>query len=93
MLDLNEGKLRTFNDGFNIGCTGVGMAGRKLMRGDMKWGCKGARIYLELDMRRRSLAVEAVPMGKSLTGSLTHARVELPPAVRLVIGIFQGKGK
>ena len=55
--------------------------------------CKGARIYLELDMRHRSLAVEAVPMGKSLTGSLTHARVELPPAVRLVIGIFQGKGK
>ena len=93
VLDLNEGKLRTFNDGFNIGCTGVGMAGRKLMRGDMKWGCKGARVYLELDMRHRSLAVEAVPMGKSLTGSLTHARVELPPAVRLVIGIFQGKGK
>ena len=90
MLDLNEGKLRTFHDGFNIGCTGVGMAGRKLMRGDMKWGCKGARVYLELDMRHRSLAVEAVPMGKALTGSLTHARVELPPAVRLVIGIFQG---
>ena len=90
MLDLNEGKLRTFNDGFNIGCTGVGMAGRKLMRGDMKWGCRGAKIYFELDMRHRSLAVEAVPMGKALTGSLTHARVELPPAVRLVIGIFQG---
>ena len=36
MLDLNEGKLRTFHDGFNIGCNGVGMSGRKLMRGDMK---------------------------------------------------------
>ena len=64
VLDLNEGKLRTFNDGFNIGCNGVGMSGRKLMRGDMKCVCKGAKIYLELDMRHRSLAVEAVPMGK-----------------------------
>ena len=43
------------------------------MRGDMKWGCKGAKIHFELDMRHRSFAVEAVPMGKPLTGSLTHA--------------------
>ena len=27
VLDLNEGKLRTFIDGFNIGCNGVGMSG------------------------------------------------------------------
>ena len=43
VLDLNEGKLRTFADGFNIGCGGVGVAGRKLMRGDMKCVCKGAK--------------------------------------------------
>jgi len=90
VLDLNEGKLRTFIDGFNIGCNGVGMSGRKLMRGDMKCVCKGAKIYFELDMRHRSLAVEAVPMGKALAGSLTHARVELPSSVRLVVGLFQG---
>ena len=49
------------------------------MRGDMKCVCKGAKIYFELDMRHRSLAVEAVPMGKSLTGSLTHARMRISP--------------
>ena len=61
------------------------------MRGDMKCVCKGAKIYFELDMRHRSLAVEAVPMGKALAGSLTHSRIELPPSVRLVIGLFQGE--
>ena len=30
VLDLNEGKLRTFIDGFNIGCNGVGMSGHFL---------------------------------------------------------------
>ena len=67
------------------------------MQGDMKQRCEGARIYLELDMRNRSFAVEAVPKGKSLTGSLTHAatskhsRVELPASVRLVTGLLQGE--
>ena len=61
------------------------------MRGDMKCVCKGAKIYFELDMRHRSLAVEAVPMGKVLAGRLTHCRIELPPSVRLVIGLFQGE--
>jgi hypothetical protein len=41
-------------------------------------------------MRHRALAVEAVPMGKSLTGTLTHARIELPTAIRLVVSIYQG---
>ena len=57
----------------------------------MKCVCKGAKIYFELDMRHRSLAVEAVPMGKALAGQLTHSRIELPPSVRLVIGLFQGR--
>ena len=73
VLDLNEGKLRTFQDGFNIGCNGVGMSGRKLMRGDMKCVCKGAKVRL--------LAAPSSPPGPfplalalALTLALTLAR-------------------
>ena len=90
LLDLNEGKLRTTEDGFNIGVKGAGVPGKKLMRGDMKCIAKGALVYLQIDMRQRTFGVEACGMGRTLTGKLTASNVALPPSVRLVVGLFQG---
>jgi hypothetical protein len=77
VLDLNEGKLRTFADGFNIGCGGVGVAGRKLMRGDMKCVCKGAQA-------RRPTALPRPPPPPSPTRPAPHPPTPLlapPPLV------------